>query len=368
MPLSPLPETVRVASVPFDHVYIHHLAPLPGEGGGVTRLADPRPNRGDGTEQSGWWPPAMLEPGWIDEHADEFDLMHLHFGFDALTPQDIARVIEDLHRHAKPLVYTAHDLRNPHHTDPALHAAALDVLVPGADALITLTRGAAAEIERRWGRTAQVIPHPHVLELDDLARRQREPRRRTGPFRVGVHLKSLRPNMASLEVIDGLVEAASRLDEPAVIQVNTHPDVMEGTAQQHEPGLPERLEELDAQGAIDLQVHPFFSDDELWDYLASLDASVLPYRWGTHSGWLEACSDLGTGVIAPDCGYYADQRPVHSFHLDREGLEVDSLAAALADAVAEEPGAHRIPVEDRRAERRRVVVAHEDLYRSLLGA
>ena len=56
-------------------------------------------------------------------------------------------------------------------------------------------------------------------------------------------------------------------------------------------------------------MHDYFTDDELWDYLSSLDVSVLPYRFGTHSGWLEACFDLGTIVLAPDCGYYAEQRP-----------------------------------------------------------
>ena len=46
-----------------------------------------------------------------------------------------------------------------------------------------------------------------------------------------------------------------------------------------------------------------FTDDELWDYLSSLDLCVLPYRFGTHSGWLEACVDLGTGVLVPNVGH-----------------------------------------------------------------
>ena len=34
---------------------------------------------------------------------------------------------------------------------------------------------------------------------------------------------------------------------------------------------------------------------------------VLPYRWGTHSGLLEAAHDLGTPTLAPAFGGYADQ-------------------------------------------------------------
>ena len=54
--------------------------------------------------------------------------------------------------------------------------------------------------------------------------------------------------------------------------------------------------------------------------------SVLPYRFGTHSGWLEACRDLGTTVVAPDCGYYADQGPVLTYRMDEHRYDADSLA------------------------------------------
>ena len=76
-----------------------------------------------------------------------------------------------MRRYDKPLMYTAHDLRNPHHTDRVVHDGHLDVLIPAADALVTLTAGAAAEIARRWGRQAQVLPHPHVVDLPLLASR-----------------------------------------------------------------------------------------------------------------------------------------------------------------------------------------------------
>lgn len=55
----------------------------------------------------------MLQPAWIDEHADDFDVFHLHFGFDALSPDKLQGVAGALHRHGKPLVYTVHDLTNP---------------------------------------------------------------------------------------------------------------------------------------------------------------------------------------------------------------------------------------------------------------
>ena len=67
-------------------------------------------------------------------------------------------------------------------------------------------------------------------------------------------------------------------------------------------------------------MHDYFSDEDLWAYLASLDLSVLPYTFGTHSGWLEACRDLQTTVLAPSCGYYAEQGPVLSYTNDGDAL------------------------------------------------
>ena len=61
------------------------------------------------------------------------------------------------------LVVTVHDLRNPHDRDPSRHLEHLGILVTAADAVITLTPGAAAEIARRWSRTAAVVPHPTLL-------------------------------------------------------------------------------------------------------------------------------------------------------------------------------------------------------------
>lgn len=358
---------VRIASVPASQVYIAHCAELPGEPVQFVRLPDPTPLRGEGTEQSGWWPPAMLEKGWIPDHAGDFDLMHVHFGFDALTADELQRVVGDLRAHSKPLVYTVHDLTNPHHTTPGAHDAALDVLVGAADALITLTPGAAAEIGRRWGRTALVLPHPHVVELSELRRRQ-GPRAAGTPLRFGLHLKSLRPNMAPEPVLEALVAGVRQLAADgvaAVVQVNTHPEVIQGHGEQEIPRLARRLRSLADDGTIDLQVRPYFDETELWSYLASLDASVLAYQWGTHSGWLEACVDLGTAVIAPDCGFYEQQRPVLSYHLGRDGLDPDSLVAAMRRVAAADGHYFRMSLEERLGERRQISARLAELYRSL---
>ncbi|MGW6536471.1 glycosyltransferase [Streptomyces sp. NPDC055051] len=348
------PRTIRVASVPAGHVYVRHCSsPEPD---GVSRLSDPRPNGAPSTSQR-WWPPVMLDPEWVSAHHGDFDVFHLHFGFDAQSPAQLSALVGALRRHGKPLVYTVHDLRNPHQPDPATHDAALDVVIPAADHLITLTPGAAQSIRSRWNRTATVLPHPHVVELARLTR-SRPARDR---FRVGVHAKSLRPNMSVLPVVRVLADAVAELSG-AELQVNVHREVADPASVAHAPELLRTLGELADRGRLTLTVHDYYDDEQLWDYLASLDLSVLPYFFGTHSGWLEACHDLGTAVAAPDCGFYAQQRPCLTYgHTQRGGLDEQSLRAVVQTAYEQRP-APRATVRDRTQERDALAAAHRALY------
>jgi hypothetical protein len=113
-------------------------------------------------------------------------------------------------------------------------------------------------------------------------------------------------------------------------------------------------------------VHDYFSDAELWRYLAGLEVSVLPYRFGTHSGWLEACRDLGTTVVAPTCGYFGEQGPVLEYDHDEDRFDADSLTRAIQHAYST-----RIylgtSVEERRAQRRAIAAEHDLVYGALVG-
>ncbi len=353
---------VVVASVPSDHVYVRHLSPENGPG--PVRLPDPDPQRPTRSATERWWPPVMLDPSWAS--AADFDLFHIQFGFDARRPDDLAELIRVLRRRAKPLVYTVHDLRNPHHETRDLHDAQLDVLIPAADGLVTLTRGAAEEIHRRWGRVATVVPHPHVVDFPTMTRLRQDRATRSGDaFRVGLHVKSKRASMNPMGVIATLVETVAGLPG-CVLQINAHRDVLDPDGSRRDPELGNYLRKASSAGALELNVHDYFTDAQLWDYLGSLDVSVLPYRFGTHSGWLEACRDLGTTVVAPSCGYYAEQGPVLGYVHDETRLDPASLARAVIRAWEERPdlGAN---VAERRRQRREVADAHARIYRSVLG-
>lgn len=364
------PTWLRVASVPASHVYVRHLsAPDPAHDDAVQRLLDPAPDGGALVPGTPWWPPAMLDPRWIERHHDEFDVMHLQFGFDALAPSQLEEVVHALAVHDKPLVHTVHDLRNPHHPTPDLHDEQLDVLLRAADVVVTLTPGAADEIRRRWGRDAVVLPHPHVVDLAEMERRTRVREapatridRAGGEFRVGLHVKSLRACMDPMTVLPVLVDTVGRLPG-GVLQVDGHTDVLDPGGARFEPGLAGML--ADAPDHVDVRVHDYFSDDELVGHLAGLDLSVLAYRFGTHSGWLELCRDVGTPVAAPTCGHYADQAPVHSFTLTEDAFDARSLEAAVLEAYTATPVPAPTAAE-RLRQRQDLAAAHAEIYGSLV--
>ncbi len=344
---------LRIAAIPERHVYVRHLQPTRGRP--WINLSDP-PDRP-------WWPPARLDPGWIDANADRFDVFHVHFGFDAVTPPTLRDVCLALRRHGRPLVYTAHDLRNPHHRDAALHREQIAVWTAHADAVLTLTHGAAAELRERWDVAPIVVEHPHVVPLDEIAwRRERRPPRPRVP-RVGLHLKSLRPNMAALPVLDVL----GRL--PDVVRcevlVNVHRDVVDPNGAKHDPAVVGRLATLERAGRIRLRVHDYYDAAAFLDYLAALDVSVLPYRFGTHSDWLEACRDLAVATVASDCGYYGEQGATATYVCNEiDGLRPDTLIRAVDLALRDT--SRPVSVSARRAQRARVARVHADLYRALV--
>ncbi|MCV7282180.1 glycosyltransferase family 1 protein [Mycolicibacterium flavescens] len=353
---------LRIASVPASHVYVRHLGDPQGRDD-VVRLADPVPADGR-TVPGGWWPPLMLEPGWVTANHHRFDVFHVHFGFDAVGADVLTAVVQGLKAFDKPLVYTVHDLRNPHHHEPDQHTVQQDVLVAAADALITLTPGAAREINRRWDRRTQVLAHPHVLDKSHIER----PRRAADRFVVGVHAKSLRANMDTVPVVAALTEILADLPN-TLLRINIHDEVFDPDNYWYSPDVGAALSEFNRHEHVDVCVHPYFTEDELWDYLAGLSVSVLPYRFGTHSGWLEACFDLGTAVIAPSCGFYAEQRECGVFTFDEHEFDSGTLRAAVSAAYARwrsgQP-APRSTWSGRLAERTSLAEAHRAVYESVL--
>lgn len=357
------PGRVRtVAVVPGAHAYSRTVMPVEA---GFAALPDPHPDLDGEVAGARWWPPRMLTPEWVAR--SDFDLMHVHFGVEQVPLSTLEQTVRALRETGRPLVQTVHDLENPHLHEQAGHEERLCLLVEAADTVLTLTPGAAAEIERRWARPAVVVPHPHLVPLTTMraVRVSRAAAPVTRPV-VGTTLKDLRAGTDALGLLPALRHLARAMPE-ADVCVWLHERTWNAPPDDRARQVCRALAEAAADG-VRLVVHPPMDDDTLWSHLASLDVAVLPYRHGTHSGWLEACHDLGTSVVAPDVGHLVDQGPEGVYRWRPGGADEASLLAAVEGALRTR--AAGLPGADADARARQVTevrAVHAQVYAALLA-
>ncbi|MBM2620346.1 glycosyltransferase [Actinoplanes sp. LDG1-06] len=356
---APVVPAVRVASIPAGHPYVRQVL----AGSGVRVLPDPLP---PGAPDGRWWPPVMCDAGWVAANADRFDVMHVHFGTESYPAWHLRSLVRALRTAGRPLVYTLHDLENPQLTDQTLHLEQLDVLVRAADELVTLTAGAAAEIRRRWGRTAEVIAHPHLLPFDAPA----PVGTGSDTYVIGVHLRDIRPGTDAVRAVATLLDAVDRLCAQGVAasaRVHVNERVRDEAARDRVAAL------VTGHRAAELRRGERLDDDALARSIADLDVAVLPYRAGTHSGWAELCWDLGVPVAGPPVGYAGEQHP-EDFAVFDMG-DGGALAHAVRKLLLAAPRPGSAARAQRTADRRRrrmadaaaITAAHTALYERVLS-
>jgi hypothetical protein len=303
--------TLPVVHHPSDHPYTRRL---PGR-----RTSTPV-----------WKPGALAGQG--------IRIVHLHFGFETLEPRDVSSWIAELRAHNIRLVYTAHDLDNPHLIDQRGHRRLLELVVGAADRVLTLTGRAAAELTS-LGATVTVVPHPHVVPLRRMVCRHHRSR-----GALYVHAATCRPNLD----VELLVSVAARLAPVAGLRVHIRSPLDDRRGE-----LATRLGSIPGV-ALDLSAR--LDDAALWDRIDRASAVLLPYRWGTHSGLLEAGRDLATPVLATPISTLIDQGATA---LDPQD-PIGSLERCR--------GLPSTSIVERLMQRRHVVAAHRRMYRELLGA
>ncbi|WP_336921948.1 hypothetical protein [Aquipuribacter sp. SD81] len=366
---SAAPPPVRVVHVPADHDYVRHATTVEGAATPASAaypvtapVVDP-PVR---TSQPDL-PPFRWRDGrrWLAEHGAAVDVLHVHFGFESVGVEELSAVLDAADDAGVRVVWTVHDLQNPHLVDQAPHEAQLALLARRAAGLLTLTPGAADEVARRFGRRPVVVRHPHLAPPDVLGRARTRPAERV----VGCPLGLLRPG-TDPAVVRALLgpqvrEALADLG-PATLRVTLRQEVLEPGFPRPDADLVAVLRRAHDDGLLDLQVGPRTPAERLWPELAGLSALVLPYRWGTHSGWVEACHDVGTPVVAPALGRWAEQHEVHAFPSGPAGPDPAALAGALSAALRRD--GDRAPVLAERLHERAAVAAEHARLHTLAAA
>lgn len=257
---------ITLQPIPAQHPYVREIRPENGWND-ITVLGDPVV---DPDDPGRWWPHPALEPAWWENH--DADVVHLHFGFEHLGVAGTRTFLEALRRRGIPLVYTVHDLDNPHLTEQTEYHRQVQLLVDHAAHVFTLSTGAAEVVEKRYGRRPEVVAHPAIV------REPVSPGEPAARERAAVFLKSVRGNVVRDPEFYRRLGATVYLHEDA-------PELQDIADRAHAP----------------------MDDDELYRAISGYRVVVLPYTRGTHSGWLRMCRDLGVSVAVPDCGCYASQ-------------------------------------------------------------
>lgn len=314
---------IRVATIPHADPYVDAVLPID-----AVRV-------GPVTEPSPW-----LDVAHLDAHAAEADVLHLHSGDAAVAELTGQCWAETVRRRGLPLVLTVH--RVPPADDP--FDAHLDAVLATAEVVLTLTPGAADAIADRFGRTAIVVAHPTAAVPDpELGAERGLVGLRLGPPSPGV------PDPESLvrAALSGAVSGGGRLRVLADDERYAGADVRA----------------LADRGELELVVHP---RSERPAQLQQLHVAVLPEGCGTHSQELEICRDVGTHVVAPTCGWFAEQwSEVVPYATDVSGrLDPLSLTGAVAAALTRPMP---LPADRRwRAEQRAAVQeVHAAVYRQV---
>ncbi|WNV75309.1 glycosyltransferase [Geodermatophilus sp. DSM 44513] len=326
---SPAGPGIRVVTVPNTDPYVDAVLP-----DGVQRVG---PGPGGG-------PSPWLDPGYLAAHADRTDVVHLHSGYGHLPEDEVVSWTETVRRSGVPLVLTVHQLRDPGQPTRRRHDAHLAALLATAEVVLTLTPGAAEEIAARFGRTAIVVAHPSIAEpVPDLGGGER-----------GVVGMALRAPCPALPDPAGVVRAALSGAVNGGGRLRVFLD--DGVAPPPVFAAGDSLEYLPRKA------------DGWAEQLQELHAAVLPECCGTHSRDLEVCRDVGTRVVAPSCGWFADQwADVVVYDNDEErGLDPVSLDAAVTAALTRP--APRPADQAWRAEQRAAVRAvHGQVYAQVVS-
>ncbi|HUG86395.1 MAG TPA: hypothetical protein VMM13_17645 [Euzebya sp.] len=325
----------RVLSYPTRHPYVDRLH---GQVANMVYRADlPRE------------PDRRIDPSWLENHADRIDLAHLHLGHEHRSTAELVRVMDVLEGCNVPVVATVHEIQVPHRPPPPDVRLLIEV-APRVQRLITLTRGAAAEIEGRVGIRPIVIPHGPVLGSGNIqrARRQRAMFVRDD-LPVLLHAGHLNPNLDWQSVVEAARRTRGRRRVRILVQ-----------QQQAEQILPV----VKGLAFIEVVVLAGLTQGELVAELAAAHCLVLPYRWGTHSGLLELAADVGVPVVATEAGYLDQQHPVLSVPLTAGSADVGHLVRAV-DVAADAPGAI-VSIQDRERALSAFLQGHRRIYGSVM--
>ena len=328
----------------------------------------------DGLDHIELVPVRASEVGREDDPLRGVDLAHMHIGYDYLSPEGAGEVVRHLDERGIPLVLTVHDIVYPREEDALPHRRHTGTMVRAARSVITLTGVAAHELWVRWGVDAVVVPHPRLLSELEISAAVRSSRHVRAPNStvVGVLLERMGENIEGPELLD-LLDPVSE-DLPGahlriVVEAQAWRQAWGEDLGAHDQQVVGELAAEGGWGSVRLVQYETGNLGPLLPEFAALDVCVLPYRFATHSSWLELCRDLGVAPVFPPVGFLREQWFDRSEPGEHSGEIYDprdpgSLARSVRTALAT-PYAPPPRIEG--ADSGEVMAAHGRVYRRVIS-
>ena len=374
-------DRTRVAVLPAAHPAVRRIPGLDADG--PVELVPVRPGVVNGKT------PAVARTAAEQDPADDasgdlhrdgnplggVDVAHVHFGYDYLAPDSTDDVVQHLVGVDVPMVLTVHDIVYPSDDDQQPHRGHTGTLVESANTVVTLTDVAARELWVRWGVQPLVIPHPRLLSEEEISAAVRGSKhlRSTGSAVVGVLLERMGENIEGPELLDQLASAASGRSGAELRILVEAQAWRDACGEDSESGGHHRVAELAAEGdwaAVRLVRYESLDLSSLLAEVAALDVCVLPYRFATHSTWLELCRDLGVAPVFPAVGCLRDQWFDRCDPAEHSGEVYDprdsSAVATAVRAALDTPLA--VPPRVENADPAAVMAEYSKVYRQVAGS
>ena len=291
---------------------------------------------------------------WIESNSDRFDLMHVLGDVEGVEQEDLTALQET----GKPLVYTYAGNSRP-------ASLSETILMRGADRIVVNSHQAHSDANEIHGRQATLVPHSHVLSLEAMG--HLAPGRRIPPFTIGFALDSLSPDPTGETIVEVMTRMAR---ESSCFRARVDVEASSFEPESAPGSLAPLLTGLARRGQLDLRVHERFGSLEISDFAVGVDMAVVSSWTGPGIGWIEACRDAGTAVIAP-AGRDSDTlRPSFGFRIfptgacnrDDLGSAFDEAQRALQRGEMEPVGADR-----RRHHRRNIASLHSRIFSEVLA-
>lgn len=285
---------IKVLSLPSMHPYMSKL-----DDGEFISFINPNTNLFDEPQFS---------PDFLDKNypAKSYDVVHIHFSFDHVSPKKLENAIKYFKERKKPLVWTAHSMQSLRKKNLG-KGKYRELLFENSDAIISPTEGCKNQILDRFGShefPIKIIPLGYMADPNEVERISK--RIKKDPKLFTYLIGDFRENKEIIQSIINFTQC-SALDDSKLQLIYKPMKMYKEDNTQIRDARMEIFYYLTKESQIINLSLPFIENEVLIEAFVKSHAIIMPYKWGTHSGQIELARDCGCHALITSVGYYREQ-------------------------------------------------------------